>query len=261
VRTIEHRDLFISCDKDVDKRVSLRELEACMGSIRGSTSGVDERGLRNILNAGTSLLQRDKHAALNIMKMFDMDRDEVITLREYNQVLSRSKAGPGLGPDDYVDVLRADGSTERRPLADMFDMAQEPLKDFKMRDNQLYKEESKSNVSLDDIRRENPSLANMISIGEWSLNQLRRAADSLIDGSLEGLVSLPTGGSIVDEKAYLKDRKESLKGEAELIRSNDLFKGNFEVITTTAANSYCSSDDNTSLLFVSYGCYSPLETE
>jgi len=96
VRTIEHRDLFISCDKDVDKRVSLRELEACMGSIRGSTSGVDERGLRNILNAGTSLLQRDKHAALNIMKMFDMDRDEVITLREYNQVLSRSKAGPGL---------------------------------------------------------------------------------------------------------------------------------------------------------------------
>jgi hypothetical protein len=84
-------------------------------------------------------------------------------------------------------------------LADMFEMAQELLKDFKMRDNQLYREESKVNVSLDTVRRDNPSLANMISIGEWSFNQLRRAADSLVDGSLVGVVSLPTDGSAVDE--------------------------------------------------------------
>jgi cation transport regulator ChaB len=45
-------------------------------------------------------------------------------------------------------------------LAVMFEMAQEPLKDFKMRDNQLYREESKVNVSLDAVRRDNPSLAN-----------------------------------------------------------------------------------------------------
>ena len=88
-----------------------------------------------------------------------------------------------------MDVLRADGSTQRMPLADMFEMAQEPLKDFKMRDNQLYRDESKVNVSLDAIRRDNPSLANMISMGEWSLNQLRRAAASPVDGSLVGLVS------------------------------------------------------------------------
>ena len=203
-----------------------------MGSIRGSTSG-DERDsdLNNILSSGPSLLQRDKHAALNIMKMFDTDRDDVITLREYQHVLSRSKAGSGLGDDDdYVDVLRADGSTQRMLLADMFEMAQEPLKDFKMRDNQLYREESKVNVSLDAVRRDNPSLANMISIGEWSFNQLRKAADSLNDGSLVGLVSLPTGGSAVDERTYLKDRKDSLKEEAELIRSDNLFKGDFEVI-------------------------------
>ena len=81
-------------------------------------------------------------------------------------------------------------STQRMLLADMFEMAQEPLKDFKMRDNQLYREESKVNVSLDAVRRDNPSLANMISIGEWSFNQLRKAADSLVnDGSLVGLVS------------------------------------------------------------------------
>ena len=187
-----HRDLFISCDKDADRRVSILELEACMGSIRGSTTGDDERDNDpdNILSTGPSLLQRDKHAALNIMMMFDSDHDDVITLREYQQVLSRSKAGSGSGPDDdYVDVLRADGSTQRMPLADMFEMAQEPLKDFKMRDNQLYRDESKVNVSLDAIRRDNPSLANMISMGEWSLNQLRRAAASPVDGSLVGLVS------------------------------------------------------------------------
>jgi cation transport regulator ChaB len=228
----EHKDLFISCDKDADRRVSIAELEACMGSIRGSTSGDDDRisDLNNILSTGPSLLQRDKHAALNIMKMFDTDRDDVITLREYQHVLGRSKARSGSGSDDdYVDVLRADGSTQRMLLADMFEMAQEPLKDFKMRDNQLYREESKVNVSLDAVRRDNPSLANMISIGEWSFNQLRRAADSLVDGSLVGLVSLPTGGSTVDERTYLKDRKDSLKEEAELIRSDNLFKGDFEV--------------------------------
>jgi hypothetical protein len=230
----EHRDLFISCDKDADRRVSIAELEACMGSIRGSTSGDSERDtdLNNILSSGPSLLQRDNYAALNIMKMFDADRDDVITLREYQHVLSRSKAGSGSGADDdYVDVLRADGSTQRMLLADMFEMAQEPLKDFKMRDNQLYREESKVNVSLDAVRRDNPSLANMISIGEWSFNQLRKAADSLVnDRSLVGLVSLPTGGSAVDERTYLKDRKDSLKEEAELIRSDNLFKGDFEVI-------------------------------
>ena len=86
-------------------------------------------------------------------------------------------------------------------------------------------------MSLDAVRRDNPSLANMISIGEWSFNQLRKAADSLVnDRSLVGLVSLPTGGSAVDERTYLKDRKDSLKEEAELIRSNNLFKGDFEVI-------------------------------
>jgi len=122
-------------------------------------------------------------------------------------------------------------STQRMLLADMFAMTHGPLKDFKMRDNQLYREESKVNVSLDAVRRNNPSLANMISIGEWSFNQLRKAADSLVnDGSLVGLVSLPTGGSAVDERTYLKDRKDSLKEEAELIRSDNLFKGDFEVI-------------------------------
>ena len=122
-------------------------------------------------------------------------------------------------------------STQRMLLADMFAMAHKLLKDFKMRDNQLYKKESKVNVSLDAVRRDNPSLANMISIGEWSFNQLRKAADSLVnDRSLVGLVSLPTGGSAVDERTYLKDRKDSLKEEAELIRSDNLFKGDFEVI-------------------------------
>jgi len=48
----------------------------------------------------------------------------------------------------------------------------------------------KVNVSLDAVRRDNPSLANMISIGEWSFNQLRRAVDYLVnDRSLVGLVS------------------------------------------------------------------------
>ena len=42
-------------------------------------------------------------------------------------------------------------STQRMLLADMFAMAHEPLKDFKMRDNQLYREESKVNVSLDAV--------------------------------------------------------------------------------------------------------------
>jgi hypothetical protein len=36
-------------------------------------------------------------------------------------------------------------------LADMFAMAHKLLKDFKMRDNQLYREESKVNVSLDAV--------------------------------------------------------------------------------------------------------------
>jgi hypothetical protein len=51
-------------------------------------------------------------------------------------------------------------STQRMLLADMFAMAHEPLKDFKMRDNQLYKKESKVNFSLDAV----DSLVN-----DWSL--------------------------------------------------------------------------------------------
>ena len=42
-------------------------------------------------------------------------------------------------------------STQRMLLAEMFAMAHELLKDFKMRDNQLYREESKVNVSLDAV--------------------------------------------------------------------------------------------------------------
>ena len=192
------KGMFAICDKDDNDRITKEELAVCM----------------NMMPELNSFESNTQAKIVQLMNLIDKNNDGYISAQEFQK--ATDKAQKAFDSDEFIHVTKADGSVQKVHKSEMFNPMTGPVNGVEMKNDKLYKEESETG-NVGELSKKNPSLGNMVRIGQWTASQLK--ALNLTDGSLLKLESLPNGGSVVDKNRIAK--------EPELL--GVVFNGEFEV--------------------------------
>jgi Ca2+-binding EF-hand superfamily protein len=139
--------LFKKCDFDGDQTLNYAELEEC----------------GDVVDEFSNPVQVDV-----MMKLFDTNRDNAISAREYVKVIESQRKH---NPEDEVILKSKDGTTRTVPRSELMDKMKDTMGGISMEGGDMQKEES-GTKNLTEIAESNPQLSNFIRIAQWARFEL-----------------------------------------------------------------------------------------